>query len=104
MYPRKPEKQSQICKKLKEKEGSRKGTRRKEKGEECQLPRRGEIAGVSSVPPTREKLQDLLSVLFLDSILTCVAAECTKVASIYTKVVLKRRKKKERQLPEILSV
>ena len=38
-----------------------------------------------------EKLQCLLSVLFLDNVWICAAAKCTEMASIYTKVVLKKK-------------
>lgn len=37
-------------------------------------------------------MQELLSVLFLDSILIYAAAKCTEMASIYTKVVKKKKK------------
>ena len=52
-------------------------------------------------------LQGLLSVLFLDDIWIFAVAKCTQMASSYTKVVKKKKKKeweRETWLPVILSV
>ena len=51
-----------------------------------------------------EKLQCLLSVLFLDNVWICAAAKCTEMASSYTKVVFKKKEwERETQLPEMSS-
>lgn len=39
-------------------------------------------------------MSGLLSLLFRDNILICAAAKCTEMASIYTKVVKRKKKTK----------
>lgn len=66
------------------------------------MPGRGELVHASLVQSTKgEKLQELLSVLFLDNILIDAAAKCTKMTSIYTRVVKKPKKKNNKNTASI---